>query len=224
MAYLGVLLVTILISFMVVRLGAFALQLTGVEPPVAVFQALSAFSGAGFTTTEAERVVRYPARRRIVEVLILLGNAGLVAVIATSVASFTKVQGYGWFLGRLAIVLVAIFVLYRLVMRSGIGSQLLLASRRPLYKLLIRELPVTEEIFGTGEGWGIYMVTVGHNALPHGRSVGSLDKELGIEVLAYERTGKFVVRPLPDDEVEFGDRLVVCGPSMSLAKLTEHQS
>ena len=70
MAYVGILLIAILVSFIAVRIGGFALQLTGIEPDVARFQALSAFSGTGFTTREAERVVGHRTRRRIVTILI----------------------------------------------------------------------------------------------------------------------------------------------------------
>ena len=74
MGYVGILLLTILTSFIAVRIGAFALHLTGMDPEVAAFQALSAFSGTGFTTSEAERVVRHKSRRRIITILIILGN------------------------------------------------------------------------------------------------------------------------------------------------------
>ena len=70
MAYVGILLIAILVSFIVVRIGGFALQLTGIEPEIARFQALSAFSGTGFTTREAERVAGHKTRRRIVTILI----------------------------------------------------------------------------------------------------------------------------------------------------------
>ena len=123
MAYVGILLVAILVSFIVVRIGGFALQLTGIEPDVARFQALSAFSGTGFTTTEAERVVQHRTRRRIVTILIILGNAGLVTIIATLVASFTQVSGYSWFFIRLAIIIVSILVLYRLIIGSRVGNR-----------------------------------------------------------------------------------------------------
>jgi len=94
MAYVGILLITIVVSFIVVQIGGLALELTGIEPDIARFQALSAFSGTGFTTREAERVVGHRTRRRIVTVLIILGNAGLVTIIVTLVASFTQVSGY----------------------------------------------------------------------------------------------------------------------------------
>ncbi|MBE3143376.1 MAG: hypothetical protein IMZ61_05555, partial [Planctomycetes bacterium] len=46
----------IIISFIVVRIGAIAFQLTGLEWSLAKFQALSCFTGTGFTTKEAELI------------------------------------------------------------------------------------------------------------------------------------------------------------------------
>ena len=66
-------LLSILLSFLIVRAGAIALMMTGVERQRANFQALSAFSRAGFTTREAELVINNPRRRRIISWLIILG-------------------------------------------------------------------------------------------------------------------------------------------------------
>ena len=62
-------------------LGSIALEATGLERGKARFQALSAFSGTGFTTQEAESIVNHPQRRRIAICLIFLGNAGIVAFL-----------------------------------------------------------------------------------------------------------------------------------------------
>ena len=51
---------TIFISFLVVRAAAIAFMLTGLDRHKAIFQALSAFTGTGFTTREAERVTSHP--------------------------------------------------------------------------------------------------------------------------------------------------------------------
>jgi Trk-type K+ transport system membrane component len=77
MAYVGILLVTILVPFIIVHIAAFALHLTGMDYNVAKLQALSAFTGTGFTRREAERVVRYRDRRRIITLLVVFGNTGL---------------------------------------------------------------------------------------------------------------------------------------------------
>jgi len=71
-------LLVVFISFLVIRAAAVALMMTGLDEKRAKFQALSAFSGTGFTTKEAESVINHPRRRRIVTWLMILGNAGIV--------------------------------------------------------------------------------------------------------------------------------------------------
>jgi hypothetical protein len=83
MAALLSLVVVLAISFVVMRTGAAALALTGVSDEVAHFQAHSAFLGVGFTTREAEQVLAHPVRRRIVMLLMVLGNAGVVASVSS---------------------------------------------------------------------------------------------------------------------------------------------
>ena len=82
------LLLVVALSLLVVRIGAIALMMTGLSEDVAQFQALSAFSGAGFTANEAESVVGSPPRRRIVTLLIRLGSAGIVTAISALMLSF----------------------------------------------------------------------------------------------------------------------------------------
>ncbi len=73
----------IFISFIVVRISAVAFNLTGMSWSQAKFQSLSCFSGTGYTTREAEMIVSHRARRKIASTLMILGNAGLVTLIAT---------------------------------------------------------------------------------------------------------------------------------------------
>lgn len=81
------------ISVFIIRVASVALRYTGLSETSARFQALSAFSGAGFTTSESETVVNYPIRRRIVSILIIIGNMGLVTVLAALVASLVRTDG-----------------------------------------------------------------------------------------------------------------------------------
>ena len=80
------------LSFLIVRIGTVALTMTGLSEEVASFQSLSAFSGAGFTTDEAESVLVTIARRRIVKLLIRLGSAGIVTVISSLILSFAGAE------------------------------------------------------------------------------------------------------------------------------------
>jgi len=80
----------IALSMFVTKAGAIALMHTGMSRERARFQARSAFSGAGFTTSESELVVKHPIRRRIIMWLILMGNAGVVTAIASLIIGFTR--------------------------------------------------------------------------------------------------------------------------------------
>ena len=81
------------LSVLLIRLASVALRITGLTEESARFQALSAFTGAGFTTRESETVVNYPIRRRIISLLITVGNLGLVTVFATLVVSLVQTDG-----------------------------------------------------------------------------------------------------------------------------------
>lgn len=99
------------LSVAVIRVASVALRFTGLTDASARFQALSAFSGTGFTTREAETVVNYPVRRRIITVLMIIGNLGLVTVLATLVVSLVNTDGevgavmtqVGWLVAGLAL-------------------------------------------------------------------------------------------------------------------------
>ncbi len=222
MPYVGILLVVILISFIVVRIGAFALQMTGMGPEVAAFQALSAFSGTGFTTSETERVVRNRARRRIISILIILGNAGLVTVIASLVASFTQVTGYGWFFIRLGVIVVGIFILYRIIIGSKLGNKVLHRFRKPLMKSILKGSPVSEEIYHFGKDWGISLVMIYVESKNIGATLAEVtEKEKDVEILAVDRSYAFLPKPDKNEKIMEGDRLLIYGSRKSVEKLFE---
>ena len=81
------LLVVLVFSLIITRVATIALRLTGLSHESAKFQARSAFTGVGFTTTESESIVNHPVRRRIVMILMLLGNVGIATVIATLIVT-----------------------------------------------------------------------------------------------------------------------------------------
>jgi hypothetical protein len=221
MAYVGILLIAILVSFIVVRIGGFALQLTGIEPDVARFQALSAFSGTGFTTREAERVVGNRTRRRIVTILIILGNAGMVTVIATLVASFTQVSGYTWFFIRLAIIVGGIFGLYQLIIRSNVGRRIPTWLQRPVMNRILREAPAVEEIFHVEKDWAISLVLIREKSRSIGLSVADIAIEGEIEVLGIDRVGTYLTRPNREEKIAKGDRLLVYANRKSVKQILD---
>lgn len=84
------LLVILSVSVFVIRAAAVALRLTGMPIETARFQARSAFTGTGFTTSESEAIVNYPIRRRVISLLMLFGNIGLASILATFIVSLVS--------------------------------------------------------------------------------------------------------------------------------------
>ena len=109
------LLIVVLIGVLAGRLGALALLATGVPHEIARFQARSALTGCGFTTSESEQLVNHPVRRRIVKTLMLAGNAGLVTIAGTVMLSFATSGSTGDALTRAAIILVGVGFIVRVM-------------------------------------------------------------------------------------------------------------
>lgn len=80
-------LVIVSLSLVVTRVATVALTLTGLSREAARFQARSALTGAGFTTSESEKIVQHPVRHRIVMMLMLIGSAGIVSVLGSVMLS-----------------------------------------------------------------------------------------------------------------------------------------
>lgn len=87
------LLVIITLSIIITRIATIALAHTGLSEQSARFQARSAFTQAGFTTHESERVVNHPVRRRIIMLLMLLGNIGIVSAVSSLILTFIDQNG-----------------------------------------------------------------------------------------------------------------------------------
>jgi len=86
-------LIIIFLSLFIVRIGAIALEATGISKDVSEFESLSAFSGVGFTTKESEIIMGSSVRRKIIRVLMILGSAGLTTGVATLILTFLNDSG-----------------------------------------------------------------------------------------------------------------------------------
>ena len=205
-----VLLATVVVAVIVVRIGAVALELTGLEHSVAQFQALSAFTGTGFTTREAEQVVGHVQRRRIVSSLILLGNAGLVTVIASLVHSFAEPQAVAWVLPQIGAALVVLYVLYRLLLSPRLSRRIDQAIKHQLERRAHLTPAEIQELLQQTEGWGIARVKVPDDCRFAGRTLAETrPRDRGILILAIERGNELIPSPTGRDSVLVGDHLVV---------------
>jgi hypothetical protein len=217
---LPLIVITVLVSFIVVRLGAIALELTGLEPATANFQALSAFTGTGFTTREAELVVRHPQRRRILQVLMVAGNAGLVTVIAGLVQALQVRVPPKVLIFQLAGLVVAFHLLYVVVVSPRLNRWLSNQLRQRLQRYVHFEPVHFEELLEEQEGWGVFRVVVNEHMPCAGKSLAKTGlRDHGITVLFIERGGTRIPAPGGDDPILVGDTIIVWGPLAELEAL-----
>ncbi|MGP1358289.1 MAG: TrkA C-terminal domain-containing protein [Roseicyclus sp.] len=216
---LASLLIVIALSFLVVRIGTIALVMTGLSEEVARFQSLSAFSGAGFTTSEAESVTDEVARRRIAAMLIRAGSVGAVSAIATTILTF---------LGSEADTLLQVVLLV-----AGAALILLLARserlnrwatpviRRALRNLAASELRDYAALLHLREDWHVSLVDVEDGGWLAQRTLAELDLQAeGVTILGIERHGgDFRGAPSGGTRLVTGDRLIVYGKAGRLQEL-----
>jgi hypothetical protein len=216
------LLVSIVISFVVVRVGAVALDLTGIPWNEAKFQALSAFTNSGFTTRESEQITRHPVRRRIASILIVLGNAGLVAVVGSFAGSMLTTTQPLQPLINLTVILAGIGVLVWIGRGRWVGRRL----RRAAREWLERRYQISEwspnDLLHLDEGFALTRFVVAAGSPPVGKQLASLRlKDHAVQILAIERDGEFRPVPRGTDRVRTGDRLVVFGRAAAIEHLFE---
>ena len=214
------LIVFISISYLIVRIGAIALEMTGMERAKARFQALSAFTGTGFTTREAEAVINHPRRRKIVTYLMILGNAGIVTVIATFVVSLRPSGIFRPSL-NLAIVAASLLILYRIALHQEFAKKLSNKIRETLRKKLHFERIHIEEILQQSEGYGVASVLIEKGSKIAGLTLGQSGlREGDLMVLSIERDEEVTPVPKAQSKIQVGDRLIIYGKMENLKDLT----
>lgn len=218
-------LTAVALSMIVTRTATVALTMTGLSRQAARFQARSAFSGAGFTTDEAEWVVTHPVRRRIVMLLILLGGAGLVTSLATLVLSLSRIEQ-----GAAGVVPVALV--------GGVaGLWVVGGSRvvdrwvsRVIERLLDRftdlEVRDYEHLLHLSDEWKVGELHIEQGDWIAGVPLEGLDlPEEGVVVLGVQRAdGRYVGAPTPRTRLHPGDTVLLYGQDQTIDELDRRQS
>ena len=192
------------------RLATGALIATGVPPDIAAFQSRSAFSGAGFTTTETESVINHPTRRKIISTTMFVGSLGTPTLIVAVLVGFVA-PGPGSTTER---TLVAI---------SGIVLLAMVIGNRPATRFLVnmghryankRLVPVLSDDFETllplGDDFAVGSIRLSADPASTYRSLRGLDEALhGVKVLGIRRGDQYFGEMPVDIELQEGDEIVV---------------
>ena len=207
------LLLVFALSLLMVRIGTIALVMTGVSEEVARFQALSAFSGTGFTTGEAENVISSPARRRIIAILIRTGSLGIITAISSLVLSFAGAEEAVPATWKLMMLVAGVFALFLLARSRTMNQILTPVISRALKRYTTLDLRDYAALLHLREDYRVVEI----EAEPDGwltkapLGVLALEKE-GVAVLGVvRRTQEYIGTPEPDLRIEVGDKIILYG-------------
>ena len=200
-------------------LGSIGLEATGMERTKARFQSLSALTGSGFTTREAESVVNHPHRRFIVSWLMFIGNAGLILFIVALIL-YVQSNLSSMALVRISI-MIGIFVAFILFIWLGVMDKLSTRMVGWFHRkgYLKSDLPTGEILHHLGD-YVVSRLLVDEKAKASGYTLK--DTGIGgrdITILAIERGN--TVLPLPDPETKLlsGDYILCYGKMAEMNSL-----
>jgi len=205
------LIIIVVVFFFIVRVATIILKLTGMDEKTARFQAISAFTGTGFTTKEAETILEGKIRRKTIITLMVLGKVGIVSVIAGLFVSFGK-DNLSADVAKAIILLVFIFILYRITTLKGFSRALNKFIEKQIVAGGIVKQQTLEEIFNLSKGYGLAQLTITRGSKEKGLTLaqaGFISKD--ILILSIERKSKLIAFPHAHDVIRQDDRLLCYG-------------
>lgn len=214
-------------SLVIVRVATIALMLTGVSRDLARFQALSAFTGCGFSTRESEDIVNNPVRRRIVMQLMLLGNAGIVITIASVLSLLIgNDEDSPSFWLRLLVLAAGTLLLWvaagSRTVEKAVRQALVWAVAR-WYRVEVRDYLA---LLRVARDYTVSEMRVHRGDWLEGRTLAQLQlTREGVLVLGIERRdGEYTGTPHGESKVAAGDSLILYGRQESLLELTTRRA
>lgn len=222
MVALASVLLVALVSLLITRVATMALTLTGLSQEIARFQARSALSGVGFTTSEAESVVTHPVRRRIVLVLMLAGSAGIVTVMATLLLSFVNADRDQAFL-RLAVLAGGLAAILVISKSPAVDRCLSRVIARGLTRWTDLDTRDYERLLHLADDFAVAELLINPEDWVAGRTLGELNlRDEGVAVLGVQHPdGSYIGSPVWATRIDPHDTLVVYGPTARLAELDQ---
>jgi len=218
------LILIILVSVVVVKIGTVALTMTGLDRRKAAFQALSAFSTTGWTTREAELLMSHDQRRRIVMILVVLGHAGFASGLATLMLSMGE-REISEVMAKLGILAAAISLLFLLARWGGLDRQLTKEIEKRLRQTTDLRVTSFEEVLLLNEGYGVVEVYVRDDSHIVHKTLGQLQlRTRGMVVMAIDRAGAVIPAPQAETMLSPGDRLICYGKAKTIGGIADEKT
>ena len=215
-----------MLSLLVTRIAAMALMFTGLSREAARFQARSAFSGVGFTTVEAELIMNHPVRRKIIMLLMLLGNIGIATVVATVIVSLLSTASSVNWLRNILLFVGCFSLLWFFAASHFVERNLNRIIAWGLKKWTHIEIQDYVAVLHLQNEFAVWEIKVEAGDWLAGKSLieAGLSRE-GVLILGIQRKGGFYIgAPQGSSRIHEGDALVMYGPMPRLKELDQRRA
>ncbi|HYH50330.1 MAG TPA: TrkA C-terminal domain-containing protein [Acidimicrobiia bacterium] len=217
------LLLVAVLSLLITRIATVALTVTGMPKESARFQARSALTGSGFTTSESEAVVSHPVRRRIVMGLMLIGSAGLVTAVAGLLSGFMAAAREEQQFARGAMLVAGLLLVYLVSRSERVDRHLSHLITKILRRYTDLEVRDYARLLHLAGEYSVKEIAVAPGDWMAGRSLGDLRmKDEGVLVLGVvDQSGEYHGAPGKDTVLHAGDSVVLYGRDTVLAEIDQ---
>jgi hypothetical protein len=179
-------------------------------------------------------ITGHPQRRRIASILIVLGRAGLVTMVATIANSLRPSEIMSkfsipllhlvipsnllpWI--NLIIIIVAILIVFMIFTRTKIVLKLTDILRTHIVKKAVIKPVTFEELVVTTGGYGVSEIEICDASSVLNKTLHEADlRKSDVLVLAIERKGGIIPNPPPEMKILLGDRLICFGRLENIRK------
>ncbi|MFG1501190.1 TrkA C-terminal domain-containing protein [Halobacteriovorax sp. XZX-3] len=189
---------------------------------MARFQAKSALTGTGYTTSESESLVNHPLRRRVLSFLMTISNVGIISVISTAILSFVNIDTTVEGLSRFAVAITLFSIIIYITQSNFFNKWLNKKLKAYLGKLSNVELVDYANLLHIGDSFGIGEVYVSDNHWFSNKTVRelSLPRE-GLIVLGVQvANGEYLGLPSKDYVITTGDTVILYGRADMLSEIS----
>jgi hypothetical protein len=203
-------LVVAVITVAFTKLASGALIATGVPPESASFQARSAFSGAGFTTTEAENVVNHRVRRRIIGTTMFVGSLGTPTLVLTVLVGFVA-PGPGSTVERALVTVSGLLLILMAVFNKPSQRWLQGVGQRYVHRRLAPAMASDRlDLLTLSDEYSVQAVKLEATPQESVRSLRGLSQAFPeVTVLGVRRGRTYFGEPPIDIDLQAGDELII---------------
>jgi len=198
----------ILLLTAIMEIAASALKLTGMNMQSARFQALSALTGTGFTTRQAEYVMHNKQRRIIIMILMVVGPIGFIGILASVLFSLKEEI----FLYELIAILLVFLLILQAFRSKALGRFFRRAIERQIKKRGYYRKVMLGEVLHLDEDYGVCEINIPDSSAIIDSKLSDTDfKQQGFMVLAIKRGNSLISTPKGTDTIQKRDTLVIFG-------------